>query len=174
MKVKEMEYCTNCGAEAPEGAGFCPKCGSMTGKKPDAARRIKPGISAEAWAFYRSPEHKMLKATMGGLVILMLGALILIAATGVTSWVTWSNFFVLFLMGWGALMVMNFLIHLLVPICRFYRFGDLIGGSILIAIGGLCISGFGDYFWPIAIVSVGVYIISMGIVKFYTGNGHSA
>ncbi|HTX44101.1 MAG TPA: zinc-ribbon domain-containing protein, partial [Methanocella sp.] len=168
--------CTNCGAEAPEGAGFCPKCGSGIGpiKKLDAGRRIKPGISVEAWEFYRSPEHKMLKATMGGLVILMLGTLIFIAATGISSWITWANFFAYFLAGWGVLMVVNFLIHLLAPGCRFYRFGDLVGGTILLAIGGLCIAGFGDYFWPLAIVSVGLYIISMGILKFYSGNGHSA
>jgi ribosomal protein L40E len=176
MKVNIMEYCTNCGAEAPDGAGFCPKCGSMIGnvKKFDVARRTKLGISADAWEFYRSPEHKMLKSTMGGLVVLMLGALIFIAATGISSWITWANFFAYFLAGWGTLMLVNFLVHLLTPKARFYRFGDLVGGTILLAIGGLCIAGFGGYFWPMVIVSMGLYIIFMGILKSYTGNGHSA
>jgi ribosomal protein L40E len=170
MKVNIMEYCTNCGAEAPDGASFCSKCGSGIGpaKKLDAGRRIKPGISAGAWECFRSPEHKMLKATMGGLVILMLGALIFIAATGISSLVTWSNFFACFLAGFGAILVINFLIHLLLPNCRFYRFGDLIGGIILLSIGALCIYGFGNYFVPIAIVGIGIYVIFMGIVKFLT------
>jgi hypothetical protein len=110
----------------------------------------------------------MLEATMGGLAILMLGVLIFIAATGISSLITWSNFFACFLAGLGAIMVVNFLIHLLLPGCRLYRFSDLIGGVILLAIGTLCIYGFGTYFLPIAIVSIGIYVISIGIVKFLT------
>ena len=171
-----MVDCMNCGAEAPEGAGFCPKCGSKVDnvKKLDVVHKTKAGINAEAWEFYRSPEHKMLKSVLGGLVVLMFGVLILIPATGVSSWITWANFFAYFLAGWGALMVVNFLVHLLAPNARFYRFGDLVGGSIMLAIGGLCIAGFGGYFWPMAIVSVGLYIIFMGILRSFAGNGHSA
>jgi len=62
--------------------------------------------------------------------------------------------------------MVNFLIHLLLPGRGFYRFSDLIGGVILLAIGALCIYGFGTYFWPIAIVGFGIYVISMGLVKY--------
>ncbi len=98
-----MEYCMKCGAEAPEGTGFCPKCGSMIGnvKKLDIIPRTKPGISAGAWECYKSPGHKMLKSIIGGSIVLMLGALIFIAATGISSWITWANFFAYFLAGWG-------------------------------------------------------------------------
>jgi len=103
-----MEYCTNCGAGAPDGAGFCSKCGSRIGPvrkefKEAIGHRMKPGVSAGAWECYRSPGHKMLEATLGGLAILLFGVLIFIAATGISSLVTWSNFFACFLEASAAL-----------------------------------------------------------------------
>ncbi len=100
-------------------------------------------------------------------IILMFGALLFIASSGMSSSITLSNYFAYFLSGIGIILVVNFLIHLLLPNCRLYQHGDFIGGIILFAIGALCIYGFDRYFWPMAIVSVGIFVISMKIVKLF-------
>jgi hypothetical protein len=114
-----------------------------------------------------------LSAATGGISVLLLGVLLFIAATNASPLVTWSNFFAWFLVGHGALLVMKFFAHGLLPGKEAPHYGNLIGGAIITAVGALCFIGFANYFVPIAIVSIGIYAISMGILKFYHGNGHS-
>lgn len=165
-----MEYCMNCGTGIPDNANYCAKCGSMisSGKKEDAFEtgRMRHGVSRNAPECYRSSKHELLESTRGGFIVLMLGTLLFIAASGMSSSITLSNFFAYFLSGLGVILIANFFVHQLLPNCKFYRYGDLIGGIILFAIGALCTYGFDRYFWPMVIISVGVFAISMGIVKF--------
>jgi zinc-ribbon domain len=168
-----MEYCTNCGTEIPDNMKYCAKCGSIigSGKKGDVYEtgKIKPEVGRNAQEYYRSSKHELLESIRGGFIALVLGTLLFIAASGVSSSITLSNFFAYFLSGLGAILVANFFTHLLLPNCKSYRYGDFIGGIILFAIGVLCIYGFDRYFWPMVIVSVGIFAISMGIVKFLAG-----
>jgi hypothetical protein len=99
----------------------------------------------------------------------LFGALLFIASSGMSSSVTKSNYLDYFLLGIGIILLVSFLIHLRLPNSRLYQYGDLIGGIILFSIGILCIYGFDRYFWPMVIVSVGIYVISMKIVKFFAG-----
>jgi len=170
-------YCTNCGTQVPDNANNCTKCGSIigSGKKEDMseAGRIRSGVSRNARERYRSSKHELLESIRGGFIVLMLGTLLFIAGCGMSSSITLSNFFAYFLSGLGVILVANFITHLLLPNCKFYLYGDFIGGIILFAIGALCIYGFDRYFWPMVIVSVGIFAISMGIVKFVTGKESS-
>jgi hypothetical protein len=160
-----MVNCKNCGTEVLESAGYCPRCGYEIGRGNTSPRHIES---------YKNPEYKLLSAITGGLSILLLGVLIYMAAVSITPLVSWSNFFAWFLLGHGALLVMKYFANQMLPIQVRRKHGDLIGGGIIAAIGALCLIGFGNYFIPIAIVGIGIYAISMGILKFYTGNGHSA
>ena len=166
-----MGNCTNCSTEVPDNANYCAKCGSMigSGKKEDVYEtdRMKYGVDRNARECYRSSQHELLESIKGGFVILMFGALLFIASSGMSSSVTLSNYFAYFLSGIGIILVVNFLIHLLLPNCRLYQHGDFIGGVILFAIGALCIYVFDRYFWPMSIVSVGIFVISMKIVKLF-------
>jgi hypothetical protein len=135
-------------------------------KKSEETGNERPGINTNAHECYISSKHETLKSIRGGFLVLMLGALLFIATSGISSSIMLSNFFAYFLSGLGAILVASFFTHLLLPNCKFYRYGDLIGGVILFAIGALCIYGFDRYFLPMVIVSVGIYSISMGIVKF--------
>jgi hypothetical protein len=173
-----MEYCGNCGIEVPDNANYCSKCGSMlgSGKKEEVYEtgRIGLGVSKNAQKSYESSQHELLESIKGGLIILMFGALLFIASSGMSSSITLSNYLAYFLLGIGIILLVSFLIHLRLPKSRLYQYGDIIGGIILFSIGILCIYGFDRYFWSIAIVSVGIYVISMKIVKFLAGKGARA
>ncbi len=164
-----MEYCTNCGIEVPDNANYCSKCGSMVGgKKKEMYEpgRMNPEVSKDSLEYYGSSKHELLRSIKGGLIILMFGALLFIASSGMSSSVTLSNYLAYFLLAIGIILIVIFLIHVRLPNSRLYQYGDLIGGIILFAIGIFCIYGFERYFWPMTIVSVGIYVISMKIVKF--------
>jgi hypothetical protein len=164
-----MEYCINCGIKVPDDANYCPRCGSMVGvKKKDMCEtdRKNTEVSKNSQEYYGSSKHELLESIKGGLIILIFGALLFIASSGISSSVTLSNYLAYFLSGIGITLIANFLIHLRLP-SRLYQYGDLVGGIILFAIGFLCIYGFERYFWPMTIVSVGLYAISMKIVKFF-------
>lgn len=170
-----MEYCTNCGAGAPDGTGICPKCGLeiTAGASRSAELRKRYEIRQGGWKKYQSSEHRFLGTLIGGLSVILLGALLFMAALNASPLVTWSNFFAWFLVGHGILLVMKFFAHGLLPERVTPNYGNLVGGAIIAAVGALCFIGFGNYLVPMAIVSIGIYAISMGILKFYKGNGHS-
>ncbi len=160
-----MVNCTNCGTEMPESAGFCPRCGREIGRGNASPCHIES---------YKNPEYKLLSTITGGLSILLLGVLIYMAAVSMTSLVSWSNFFAWFLLGFGTLIVVKYFANQVLPIPVRGKHGDLIGGALIAAIGALCLIGLGNYFWPTVIIGIGVYVVSMGILKYYTGNGRSA
>jgi len=165
-----MEYCTNCGTEVHDKANYCSKCGSMvgSGKKEEMYNtdRMKAGVNKNAQEYHGSSKYELLDSVKGGMIILMFGALLFISSSGMSSSITESNYLDYFLLGIGIILVVSFFIHLRLTNNRMYQYGDLIGGIILFAIGILCIFGFEIYFWPMAIVSVGIYVVSMKIVKF--------
>lgn len=168
-----MEYCTNCGNKIPDNANYCSKCGPIIGsekkEKVYEIGRMKSEISRNTYECYRSSKHELLESIRGGFIVLMLGTLLFIAASGMSSSITMSNYFAYFLSGSGAILLAIFFMHLLLSNYTFYRYGDFIGGIILFAIGALCIYGFDRYIWPMVIVSVGIYSISVRIVKFLAG-----
>ncbi len=131
-------------------------------------------IRQGGWRKYQSPEHRFLGTLAGGLSVLLLGALLFAAALNASPLITWSNFFAWFLVGHGILLMLKFFAHGLLPDKAAPHYGNLVGGAIIAAVGVLCFIGFGNYFVPMAVVSIGIYAISMGIVKLYRGNGHSA
>jgi hypothetical protein len=139
-----------------------------SGKKEEVYNtdRMKAGVSKNAQEYHGSSKNELLDSVKGGMIILMFGALLLISSSGMSSAITESNYLDYFLLGIGIILVVSFFIHLRLTNGRMYQYGDLIGGIILFAIGILCIFGFERYFWPMAIVSVGIYSISVRIVKF--------
>lgn len=41
-------FCTECGTQIPDGAGFCPKCGKASLKKPDTAPRTNVQVTPDS------------------------------------------------------------------------------------------------------------------------------
>jgi ribosomal protein L40E len=168
-----MEYCTNCGTEVPDNANYCSKCGLKIGskKKEEAYEtdRMKSEISSIPHESYRSSKHELLESIRGGFIILILGILLIIAASGNSSSITMSNYFAYFLVGSGVILIAIFFVHLLLSDGKFYKYGDFFGGIILFTLGILLIYGFDRYFWYMAIAGVGIYSISVRITKFLAG-----
>ena len=153
--------CNNCGTEVPESADSCPGCGHEVGRGDASLRHVESHVN---------PGYKLLSAITGGLSVLLLGALVYVAAINATPLVSWSNFIAWFLLGHGALLALKYFANLMLPAPVRGKHAYLIGGGLTAATGALCLAGFGDYFVPIAIVSIAVYILSMAILKFYSGN----
>ena len=170
-----MAYCSKCGAEVPEGASFCPKCGTGVGKASpegfDRDRRMWRQMRREMrWGWFMSPEYRLIGAIFAGLAIILLGVLLYLAASGLTPLVTWSNFWAYLLVGIGGFLLLRAILAMVLARGSFYHFGGIIAGIILIAIGMAWLSvslfGWDRPFWPLIIVGGGVLIIAMGVANY--------
>lgn len=175
-----MVYCSKCGTQVPDDASFCPKCGApVGGAQPEGPemffdRHVRRQMRRQMrWGLFSSPEYRLIEALSAGLIIILLGVLLFMAAAGVTTLVTWSNFWAYFLIGIGAFLLLRSILGMIfLPSYAFHRFGGIIVGIIFIVIGaaGLSISLFGwdKPFWPLIIVAGGVLVIAVGIANFLT------
>jgi len=181
-----MAFCSNCGAQIPDGAAFCPKCGmeigvqakndgGVSGNVPDwnmdrrARRRRRREMRHGGWGWYVSPEYRLVEAITGGLIVILVGGLLFLAAyqasTGV-GLITWSNFWAYMIAGVGAILVLRYLVGVLMPGHGYNHYGGLIWGIILIAIGSLFIVGWSVTLWPLIIVAAGILVIAVGILNY--------
>lgn len=116
------------------------------------------------------PEVKLIDAIFSGLVVVLIGSALYLAATGAVSWVTWGNFWAYFLLGLGVLLLIKGMAMFVIPPARHKAYGDIQGGLILGIIGGtfvLLLSG-GDWSndWPIFLVIAGCVIVGVAIVTY--------
>lgn len=105
----------------------------------------------------RSPDR--LSAVTGGLVLIVLGAALLLAQN---EWfgVRWDNFWGVFLIGLGGILLLQALLRVLGLGARHHIFGQLIGGGVLIAIGLIPFIGT-DWakWWPLALIALGIVLL---------------
>ncbi len=174
-----MAYCSKCGAQVLDDANFCPKCGAEIGMAAPGGfdrhmdRQIRRQMRREwRWDMFMSPEYRLIEVVSAGVVIILLGVLLYLAAAGVTSFVTWSNIWAYLLMGIGAFLVMRAILAMVLFPKSYYRLGGIIGGIILIAIGAAWLSvsvfGWDRPFWPLIIVGGGILVIAVGVVNYLT------
>lgn len=90
-----------------------------------------------------------------GLLVLVLGVLLFLAARAVISWDDWWKYF---LIGIGIIFLIEVLIRRLQPAYRRPMFGRFVAGLILICVGIASIGGFGSW-WPLIIVAIAVAIL---------------
>ena len=177
-----MAFCSKCGAQVPDDASFCPKCGNDIGNAgPDGdfdrhiGRHIRREMRRSArWQWHSSPAYMLVESISAGVILILLGLLLYLAATNTTSFVTWGNFWAYFLVGIGMYMLVRFFLYILfVPQAGYLRFGGLIGGIVMIAIGSawlaFTVGGWSQPLWPFIIVLGGVAIIAAGVVRFFVG-----
>lgn len=188
-----MAFCSNCGAEVPADAKFCPKCGSPVEEAPFGGmdprvmrhamkedyrtqkRAFREARRAAKWGVWgNTPEWALIDALFGGLIVIGLGSLLYMAASGLTPLVTWANFWAYFLLGIGVLLVLRGLAALIIP-GRPQEVGSIVGGIVLMVIGTVGVSvfltGWSQYFWAGLIVMVGVLVILAGIVSYIIRRG---
>ena len=90
-----------------------------------------------------------------GLIVLVLGVLLTLAARHVMSWDDWWKYFII---GIGVVFLIEVLIRYLRPAYRRPIFGRFVAGLILICVGVASIGGFGSW-WPLIIIAVAVAIL---------------
>lgn len=188
-----MTFCSSCGTEMPADAEFCPKCGKRANEPPfmgidphmmrhamrDEYRAqrhaYKAARHAARWGGWTwSPEWALIDALFGGLVVIILGGSLFMAASGVSPMVTWANFWAYFLLGLGVLLLLRGLAALVVP-GRPHEVGSMVGGLVLMVIGAAGVSvfltGWSQYFWAGIIVLGGILVILVGILNYIFRKG---
>jgi hypothetical protein len=167
-----MPFCKNCGNEIEPGTEYCHKCGQRVGEGSfgdEIGREIGDSIR-KSIIIESIPEVKLIDAIFGGLVVVLIGGLLYLAASGAVSWVGWNNFWAYFLLGLGVLLLIKGIAMFLIRPARNKAYGDIQGGLILGLIGCtfvLLLSG-GDWStnWPIFLVIAGAVIVAVAIATY--------
>ena len=99
--------------------------------------------------------HDPWSRVTGGLILILLGVLFLLATMDVISWGDWWAYF---LFGLGVILILEAVIRSSSPSFRQHLTGRLIAGIVLMLIGGSFILGM-THWWPIIIIGVGVALV---------------
>jgi hypothetical protein len=91
----------------------------------------------------------------GGLILILLGVLFLLAQQDYISWNIWWAYF---LVGLGAIFILESLIRITrsEPSGRYT--GKLIGGAVLLVIGAANAFGMVSW-WPLILILIGVFLL---------------
>jgi hypothetical protein len=101
------------------------------------------------------PRENPFPRLTGGLILILLGVLFLLAQMGRISWMNWWAYF---LVGLGGILILEFMISRLSAAHKLTGAGRLVAGLILIIIGGAHLIGFVEW-WPLILIAVGVVIL---------------
>ena len=96
----------------------------------------------------------------GGLILILLGTLFLLATQHYIHWYDWWAFF---LLGLGAIFILDFIVRTVTAHGRPVQNGKLVAGAILIAIGAAHIFGMVSW-WPLILIVVGLVLL-LGSLK---------
>jgi len=100
-----------------------------------------------------------LGAVTGGLVLILLGVAFLLVQNGMFG-VTWENFWGVFLIGLGGILLLQAFLRAILPGYRRGVIGLVIGAFVLIAIGMIPFAGteWGKW-WPLALIVLGILML---------------
>ena len=169
ITVIQMTYCTKCGTQIQDNAGFCPTCGNKI--QPISTNNIdkNPGIQNNKKVNHYA--YLLIESISAGIMLILLGILLHSAATRTTPLVTWSNFWAYLLVCIGTYMLLQFFLYiLLIPKGTHFQFYSLITSIILVAIGAAWLAhttySWLQPLWPLIIVIGGLVIIITSVAKF--------
>ena len=152
-----MPFCEKCGNEVNEDDEFCPQCNAVL--KPAHSRRDyrRSEKNEKGEKNEDDPNNRM----YGGLVLVWLGISFVLRETG---FVTHGNWWAVFLMGLGVLM----LVRGYLKYNEFGRLGPaqgyLIGGVVLVFIGASEFLSIGEW-WPYMIIIVGGLVVLRALTE---------
>lgn len=99
--------------------------------------------------------HDPLSRVRGGLILILLGILFLLASLDRIMWADWWAYFIL---GLGAILILEGLLRIMIPAYSEKVTGKLIGGTVLVVIGAFHLFGVVTW-WPVILIVVGVVIV---------------
>jgi phosphoglycerol transferase MdoB-like AlkP superfamily enzyme len=97
----------------------------------------------------------------GGLILILLVVLFLFTEMDKISWEDWWAYF---LVGLGAIFLIEALLRTFSPEGRKAIGGRLVAGPILIVIGGSRLIGL-EHWWPLVLIAVGLGVLISALVK---------
>jgi hypothetical protein len=97
----------------------------------------------------------------GGLILILLGVLFLMSEMDKVSWTDWWAYF---LVGLGAIFLVEALLRALSAEGRRSAGGRLVAGLILAVIGGSHLVGFEEW-WPLILIAVGAGVLISAFIK---------
>ena len=106
-------------------------------------------------------KHDPLSGVTGGLILILLGVLFLLATL---DYLAWSDWWAYFLFGLGCILILDAVLRILILNQRQGLSGKFIGGTILIIIGAANIFGLVTW-WPLILIAVGVVVIVSSLAK---------
>jgi hypothetical protein len=109
----------------------------------------------------KHPKHDPFAGVTGGLILILLGVLFLLASLDYLSWGIWWAYF---LFGLGCILILDALLRILFSDQKQGLSGKLIGGTVLIIIGAANIFGMITW-WPLILIAVGVVVIVSSLAK---------
>ncbi len=100
-----------------------------------------------------------LSAMAGGLVLILLGVAFLLAQNGLFG-VRWDNFWGVFLIGLGGILLLQAFLRAVMPGYRRGVVGLVIGACVLIAVGMIPFAGTEwAKWWPLGLIALGVLMV---------------
>jgi hypothetical protein len=123
----------------------------------------KPAPSIRAEENYRPSSRRHLSGISGigaGLLLVLLGILLVLAAQDILSWDKWWQFFII---GVGIILLADSLLYRRRDVNEF-RIGRLVTGIILIGVGIAFLLG-NVAWWPVIIIVVGVAVITGSLLR---------
>jgi len=97
----------------------------------------------------------------GGLILILLGVLFLMSEMDRISWTDWWAYF---LVGLGAIFLIEALLRAFSPDSRRAIGGRLIAGLILVVIGGSHLIGL-EQWWPLVLIAVGFGVLISAFLR---------
>jgi len=168
-----MVTCTYCGFETAPEARFCPKCGRRARALPDLGVGPCAAIREIRQSERSSPEGALLYAVLLGLLVVYLGGLVYLAASGLTPLVTYSNIGAYLVTGIGLAIMTRSVAALLMGSARFFPWGIVVG-LVLAATGAASalsdMADWGQYLWTGEIVLAGLVVIFLGMMGYLSRN----
>ena len=112
-------------------------------------------------AKHKAQKNERYSGVMGGLILILLGLLFLLATQHYIHWYDWWAYF---LLGLGAIFILGFIVRSLTAHDRQMQTGKLVAGAVMMVIGASHIFGLASW-WPLILVAVGIILLVSSLKK---------